>query len=602
MKSVKSIQLAKNLSMPINVMTNKIALMGGNGSGKTYTTMKILEEVLAAKGWVIVLDPVGIYYGLRLDKSGQKPSGLNIPIFGGLHGDIPLTPTSGKLVADLICDKHLSAILDVSQFEDSELNRFATDFGNQFWLRMKAARSAVTLVLEECQEFIPQNPAKGEEKKLHIYNRITKIGRNYGIGVMMISARPQDINKKSLNLTQLMFAFQMTGTHERKAMEEWFTYSGYESRLSSLLPTLAVGQPYVTSPRLLKFNDSIRVLPKETFDASATPDFDDETESIALSPIDIASLQKAMSETIEQVKLNDPVELKKKIATLSRELQIANSKPADVPQVETQREIVEIQLIDEEFYKSLQSTFSRAAESVKEIASQQAQLQKDFMNYMDVVLESLRIPANRLEEIYTTTIQTRRAAYAAPRPQAPYQATVLSQIKPKIVIPKAGITQSVDIAPSAQRILDALAWIESVGLSNPKRVVIAFLANSSPRSSTFVNNLSKLCSMGLTVYPDSESLAFTESGRRAANQPERPLDSVSLQREILNKLPPSRRKILEVLISTGGDPLNREDIAARCGVSPRSSTFVKNLSALRTLGVIDYPNAQSAAALPILWI
>jgi len=349
----KSIKIASNLSLPFSIVTNKIALMGGNGSGKTYATMKIIEEVLGANGWVIILDPVGIHYGLRLDKSGKKPSGLDIPIFGGLHGDVILTPNSGKLIADLLCDRRLSAILDVSQFEsDAELNRFATEFGDQFWKRMKANKRAVTLVLEECQEFIPQNISKGEERKLHIFNRITKIGRNYGIGVMMISARPQDINKKSLNLTQVMFAFQMTGTHERKAMEEWFTYSGYKSELGGLLPTLNVGEPYVMSPRTLKINQQIKVLPKNTFDSSATPDFDEsDTETVSLKPLDISKLEEAMSKQIAEAKANDPAELKKEIARLTREL---NTRPVHV-KPELQVKEVEVPILKNDEIEELQT-------------------------------------------------------------------------------------------------------------------------------------------------------------------------------------------------------------------------------------------------------
>jgi len=103
------IQLAKDLELPFTIATQKMAFMGGNGGGKTYAATKTLEELLSANGWVVVLDPVGVYYGLRLDKAGHGPSGFDIPIFGGLNGDVILTPQSGKLIADLICDRRRSA-------------------------------------------------------------------------------------------------------------------------------------------------------------------------------------------------------------------------------------------------------------------------------------------------------------------------------------------------------------------------------------------------------------------------------------------------------------------------------------------------------------
>ena len=161
-KNKQKIILADGLEVPLEITTQKTSLMGGNGSGKTYTVTKIVEEVLRAGGWVITLDPVGVHFGLRLSSDGVTPSGLDIPVFGGLHGDIALTPESGALVADLLCDRRLSAVLDVSQFEtDADFNKFVTAFGKRFFERMKTRRRAVLIVLEEAQEFIPQNPQEG---------------------------------------------------------------------------------------------------------------------------------------------------------------------------------------------------------------------------------------------------------------------------------------------------------------------------------------------------------------------------------------------------------------------------------------------------------
>ena len=82
--------------------------------------------------------------------------------------------------------------------------------------------------VEECQEFIPQNPQGEENKMLHAFNRMVKIGRNFGIGMSMISQRPQEVNKKSLNLAEILFAFQMTGPQERKTIEGWIAEKGID--------------------------------------------------------------------------------------------------------------------------------------------------------------------------------------------------------------------------------------------------------------------------------------------------------------------------------------------------------------------------------------
>jgi len=85
--------------------------------------------------------------------------------------------------------------LDVSQFEsDADKARFARAFADRFFFRKKAAPSAVHVFIEECQEFAPQNPQREEAAMLHAFTRLVKIGRNFGIGVSLLSQRPQEVN------------------------------------------------------------------------------------------------------------------------------------------------------------------------------------------------------------------------------------------------------------------------------------------------------------------------------------------------------------------------------------------------------------------------
>jgi len=197
---VKKLKLADELALPLEAVTQKLAWIGTTGSGKTYGASKLAELMWDAGAPFIALDPVGVWYGLRLAADGKKPSDITIPIFGGLHGDVPLEPTGGALLADLIIDRGISAVLDVSQFEtDADKARFATGFGQRFFFRKKATPSAVHLFIEECQEFIPENEQRGEEHMKHAFIRMQKIGRNFGIGTSLITQRPQDVSKKALS-------------------------------------------------------------------------------------------------------------------------------------------------------------------------------------------------------------------------------------------------------------------------------------------------------------------------------------------------------------------------------------------------------------------
>ena len=137
------------IKLPNDAVTQKIAFLGRTGSGKSYAASKLAEEFNKIHAQYIVIDPVGVWWGLRLASNG-KDEGISIPIFGGLHGDIPIEPRAGGLIADIIVDRRLSAIIDISQFEsNNDKAKFAEDFAARFYFKKKANPSAIHIFLEE---------------------------------------------------------------------------------------------------------------------------------------------------------------------------------------------------------------------------------------------------------------------------------------------------------------------------------------------------------------------------------------------------------------------------------------------------------------------
>jgi hypothetical protein len=318
---MRALPISSSLSLPLAVTTQKLAWLGVTGGGKTYAAMKLAELLWAARAQFIVLDPVGVWYGLRLAADGKRPSEIKIPILGGLHGDLPLEVTAGAMIADLIVDRGESMILDVSQFEsDAEKARFAREFGDRFFFRKKAKPSAVHIFLEECQEFLPQNPQDSETKMLHAWTRIQKLGRNFGIGTSLISQRPQEVNKKALNMASTIFAFRTTGTHERSAIEKWIKDKALDQSIANDLPKLPTGSAHVWSPEFLQISEVVRISAKETFNASATPEVGAVAKSRELAPIDFAKLRADMAESVDRAKATDPKQLAQRVRELEREI------------------------------------------------------------------------------------------------------------------------------------------------------------------------------------------------------------------------------------------------------------------------------------------
>lgn len=327
------LNFADKLTLPLEAVTQTFAFLGKRGGGKTYGAMKLCELMLENSAQVIALDVVGVWYGLRVPKNDSDKA-FNIPVFGGLNGDIEINPKSGRFIAEIIIERNLSAVVDISQFIHSEQTRFAYDFLTTLFERKKSNPSAVHVFLEESQEIVPQNVVKtaGDNyagRMLHAGERLVKLGRNFGIGCSLISQRPQEVNKKVLNQTEVMLAFQMTGLQERKTIAEWVADKGEKAEHVQMLPKLAVGESYIWSPSWLKIAGIFKINEKRTADVSATPEVGTiQKTNKTLAPVDFEEISEAILSLTQEIEAENPASLKKQIAELKRQLA---ARPKEIP-------------------------------------------------------------------------------------------------------------------------------------------------------------------------------------------------------------------------------------------------------------------------------
>src|SRR3954447_14037659 len=104
------LNVSKELQFPIDAATETFGILAKKGAGKSNAAVVMAEEMWdAGIPWVAV-DPKGDWYGLRSSADGKGP-GLPIVVFGGRHGDVPLEPTAGHLLADLVLAQRLTCVL-----------------------------------------------------------------------------------------------------------------------------------------------------------------------------------------------------------------------------------------------------------------------------------------------------------------------------------------------------------------------------------------------------------------------------------------------------------------------------------------------------------
>lgn len=590
---MKSLTICKQVPIPLDIVTKRLAFVGTTGSGKSYGAMKTAEEMMLAGIQVVVLDPVGIHWGLRLS-ADRKAAGFAVTVFGGLYGDVPIAPESGALIADVIIEKKISAVIDVSQFEhDSEKARFSAAFAARFYFRKKAKPSPVHLFLEEGQEFLPQNPQSVETTMQHHFVRMSKIGRNFGIGISIITQRPQEVSKKALNLSQALFAFQTNGAHERKAIEEWMKDKGLDLDIASDLPKLPVGEPHLWSPGWLKVSTQVKILPRRTFHPSEEESVTYEPQQLTkLSPVDIAKLSASIKETVERAKENDPAELKRKVATLERELQQLKAAPVKTAPVDTKA-----------IYAQAEAAVRK--ELMKPVQRYEKEMET-FWRELGMILGQISIATSKCGEIKRPAFPVFGVSDALPK-FIPDHAMTRENVqrlatRPELTIPGMGrIPVSQMDAPSgtATRLPESknatpgaceraiLSFLGSNGGRTWTREQIAIMTGYSVTSSGFKNAISKL----------NTTEQITKIGDRIRLTMAVPSDIQTDQQftvdNIVRRLGRCEAEVFRVLRSKPDVTFTKEHLAEQTTAgdgghySVSSSGFKNALSKLSTLGILQ---------------
>ena len=90
-----TLRISRDFGFPTEAVTETFAILAKRGAGKTYTAAVLVEELLKAGLHVVVVDPVGVWWGLRASADGAH-EGLPIVVLGGEHGDVPLDVAARK--------------------------------------------------------------------------------------------------------------------------------------------------------------------------------------------------------------------------------------------------------------------------------------------------------------------------------------------------------------------------------------------------------------------------------------------------------------------------------------------------------------------------
>jgi uncharacterized protein len=560
------------LNLPIEAVTQTFAFLGKRGGGKSYAATKLCELMLEAGAQIVALDVVGNWCGLRIPATKGGKAFDSVLVFGGLNGDFEINPKAGRIIAETIINKNLCAVVDISQFIHSEQTRFAYDFLTTLFEKKKKSPSAIHLFFEEAQELVPQNlpaGAKGENyaaRMLSAGERLVKLGRNYGIGCSLISQRPQEVNKKVLNQSEVFLAFQMTGIQERKTVAEWVKDKGSRDDLVEMLPYLEIGQALCWSPSWLRFEDTVRILPKLTADVSATPKVGAAIgQTKTLKPVDVEALKESIAELTDEIEKDTPSGYKKEIATLKQEASQLRKQLEAKPAGELM--IKEVPLLP-----------------VKEIEALTAELagfRKDYIGKLERIAQGFEAlnGQNTINQIEQKVGKLLSAILSVKTPVVPVRTPQPKSIARAAAAQTSTVSGSTgDLSKAERLILQALYWTKDERTTPAK---IGFYSGYSHKSGSFASTLSSLRGRGLLIgqqiTPDGETLASSYADAKPTG--------AELREWLRPKLNKCENELLDVLVARPGERLDNETLASLTPTqySSASGSFASALSRLRTL-------------------
>ncbi len=582
---MSSIQLAKGLSFPAEQFACEVtAAIGNRGGGKSNGCAVAVEQLLDAGVQTVIMDYVGIWFSLRLKPDGKTPSRYSIPILGGKHGDIELSPAAGAVVAEVLAERRSSAILDLSLFSKSDRMRFVTDFAEAFFRAKKQHRSPCLVVLEEAQRYIPQRIFKGQERMLGAWEEIGEVGRNFGIGLFLITQRPQKVNKEILNLADNLLAFRTIGTHERLALEEWVQEKGAKGQrdIGDVLPSLPTGTCYAWSPIRRVFG-TFKITLKSTYDAGATPL--EVAATVATRPLDLAELEKSMGKATEAAQAGTPTALRAEVARLRSQVD-ALTKKAGARVVENLAPVRDLEKV--------------VRRSVEELAALDRILGERIPLELARVRKSFEEEIGSFERVLTTTIKTRlgrvmadleKSGFGVTKEGGTVLASRLGKGSYKITLPKevgksvstshrsekSGLNDQLEGLPTGEyKVLVAAAQHASQGGVTRKQLTILCGYKRSSRD-TFIQRLRA----AELLRQDGDRLLPTDRGTRQLGDDYQDLPTGKALLDYWNqKLPEGEKRVLECAVDAYPDGVSRDKIDAVTGYKRSSrDTFIQRLRA-----------------------
>ena len=537
---------------PDIALDDRLFFGGTAGSGKTYNAMGRVERLLAKGARVVIPDPLGVWWGLRLSADGKSPSGYDVVIFGGPHGDLPLTEHAGALIGETVAGMKESCILDLSQLGTKAAERrFMLAFLTALY--KNTAGEPLHVIFDEADMWSPQRllDKEGEAAKLlGMMETVVRRGRVKGFIPWLISQRPAVISKDVLSQVDGLIALKLTSSQDRDAIGDWVEGQADKAQWREIwasLPTMERGQGIVWIPGrgILK---NVQFPPKETFDSSRTPKRGEKPQRTnKLKPLDLPLLKERLAAVDAKMKADDPRALRAEIVALKRDLAAKPATPSSDPAA---------------IHRADQAGYVRGWRGGVTAA-------KALVDPHIIALSSAVSGLHTLEPKIEPKAMVRPASNSHAAPAPPRPRTVAASADSRL-------------GKAERLILTALAQYPDGRTKNQAAILAGYAANGGG----FKNALSSLRTSG-HITGSGGHLKITDGGLEALGSYDLLPTGPALLDHWFGQIGKAEREILRSLAGVYPEALPKDALAASAGYEANGGGFKNALSRLRTLELIS---------------
>lgn len=581
------------------LLDTRLVITASSGQGKSMLIRRMVELV-APMAQTIVVDPEGEFSTLR-----EKLDMLVV----GQGGDIPVRVQTARLLARRLAETRVGAIIDLYDLGDWDQRReWLAEFLAGIMSLPKALQHPIFMPIDESHNFAPEvaggkvgSPVQASRAAVAF---AMSAGRKRGVCLALATQRISKLSKDAITDAKNVFIGGITWDVDQKRAADMLGFSTRDERLA--LRDLRPGSFWAFGPAVAKGVNLLLADEAETTHPRPgqrhlleVPPASAAVKSIMADLEDLEAEVQAEANA-DAARTRELYALRDKVIELSNALEDqrpAPAKPVPMP--------VPVFATDE--VPRLEAVLRDVVALVRDLGDQRSKIEFNMRGLEKVTSEIQKaiddakaLPDGIPQEVVFYTGETYKAQTAriplgrSVSPQEPdvvFRDEAPSQDRSRNGKATAGL-----LSGPEQKILNVLAWLESVGIEAADRVRLAFFSGYSPNTGNYKAAVSSLEDKDLVYYPSPGRVRLTADGRHLSVPTRRPATNQELQESIYGRVGKQKAAILKALVREYPADVSRSLLADKLGKSYKGGGFKEDLSDLKAMGLVCYPRPGRVAA------